>query len=76
MIDISCKSDQRQAGCLPYHNFRRCLISKIALLMPILLSEYGEKKGKNLVVLSLVIAVGILLTTLGVSVIMVWMGLF
>ncbi|MEY3868572.1 MAG: hypothetical protein RLZZ338_2463 [Cyanobacteriota bacterium] len=38
--------------------------------MPILLSGYGENKGKNLVVFSLVIAAGILLTTFGVSVIM------
>jgi hypothetical protein len=40
------------------------------VLMPILLREYGDNKGKNLVALSLAIAAGILLTTLGVSVIM------
>ena len=38
--------------------------------MPITLSGYGENKGKNLLVISLVIAVGILLTKFGISVIM------
>jgi len=38
--------------------------------MPILLSEYGDNEGKNLVARSLVIAAGILLTRLGVGALM------
>ena len=46
------------------------MISKIVVLMPILLSEYGDNEGKNILARSLVMAAGILLTTFGVSVIM------
>jgi DNA polymerase III subunit gamma/tau len=49
-VDISEKSDQRQAGCLLYYNFRRCLVSvdKEAPVSQFIQKDTHQKKINSL----------------------------